>query len=209
MRSDPYKAFVLHAVIENSDSYVLKDNLYEAYKKHCKMHKLGHKSRDSFFKNFKDLFPLGKINTERPEIDGKRVWVFRGIRLREEANWCKPLTEEETEAKVELGGGAKGGQKRQNGRPEGQGVLTVQGEAPHLAKINELEKKLKEYLEAHNGIEALSTVYSLFGEWLPGTERPDLQELIDQIKEGHRFNFNYASQNVSLVKEAIRNEYPR
>ena len=201
VRSDPYKAFVLHAIVENSDSYAVKDNLYEAYKKHCEMHKLGHKSRDAFFKNFKDLFPLGKINTERPEIDGKRVWIFRGMRLREEANWCKPLTEEETEAKTEPSGGAKGGQKRQNGRPKGQGVLAVQGETPHLAKVNELENRLKEHLEAHNGIEALSTVYSLFSEWLPGTEGPNLQELIDQIKEGRSFNFNYASQNVSLVKD--------
>lgn len=204
VRSDPYKAFVLHAIIENSDSYVVKDNLYEAYKKHCKMHKLGHKSRDAFFKNFKDLFPLGKINTERPEIEGKRVWIFRGIKLREEANWCKPLSEEEVEAKIELGGGAKGGQKRQNGQFEVQGVLTVQGEAPHLAKINDFEKRLKEYLETHNEIETLSTVYSLFSEWFPGTEGPELQELIDQIKEGHGFNFNYATQNVSLIKEGSR-----
>ena len=139
VRSDPYKAFVIHTLIENSDSFVIKDDLYEAYKVHCEIHKLGHKSRDSFFKNFKDQFAQGKINTEHPEMNGKRVWIFRGIKLRDRSNWCKPLNEEEAEAKIQPGGVDEAVHKVQVVQKEVQGVLTVQGDAPHLSKINDLK----------------------------------------------------------------------
>ena len=206
VRSDPYKAFVIHALIENSDSFVIKDELYEAYKVHCEIHKLVHKSRDSFFKNFKDQFALGKISTEHPEIDGKRVWIFRGIKLRDRFNWCKPLTEEEAEVKIQLSGGLEAVHKIQVVPKDVQGVSTVQGVAPHLAKINDFENRLKEYLEAHEGLETLSKVYSLGKEWCPGIEGSEFQNLIDAIKENHGFNFNYATQNVNLLKGVVRND---
>ena len=199
VRSDPYKAFVIHSLTENSDSFVIKDELYEAYKAHCEIHKLGHKSRDSFFKNFKDQFPLGKISTERPEINGKRVWIFRGIKLRDRSNWCKPLTEEEAEVIIQPSGGLEAGHKVQIGPNDVQSVLTVQGAAPHLAKINDFEKRLKEYLSAHDGIETLSRVYSLGKEWYPEIKGSEFQELIDLLKKDHGLNFNYATQNVSLL----------
>ena len=67
--------------------------------------------------------------------------------------------------------------------------------------IEDLETKLRKHLEANDGIETLSKVYSLGQEWYPGIAGPEFQDLIDAIKKGRGFNFNYATQNVSLIKE--------
>ncbi len=126
--SNPYKAFVDHCVIQDSDLIAPKDKVYEAYKKHCDKHKMGNVSRDSFFKNLKDIFPPDKLITERPEINGKRVYAFRGIGIRDESKWCTPLTEDEIDVFRSQSGGREG---RHSGQ-DGQGILTdvqgVQGE---------------------------------------------------------------------------------
>jgi hypothetical protein len=76
---------------------------------------------------------------------------------------------------------------------------------PHLAKINDLESRLKDYLIAHDGIESISKVYDLSREWT-GVEGAELQGLLDHVRKDHRFNFNYATQIVSLVREVVKND---
>ena len=95
--------------------------------------------------------------------------------------------------------------------PEGQlpNLPTQNPYPPSLEKnekvlkklIEDLETKLRKHLEANDGIETLSKVYSLGQEWYPGIAGPEFQDLIDAIKKGRGFNFNYATQNVSLIKE--------
>lgn len=72
------------------------------------------------------------------------------------------------------------------------------------ATKEDLAFRLKEYLSTHEGMETLSKVYSLGKEWYPGIDGPVFHDLIGAIKEGHGFNFNYATQNVSLIKEGSR-----
>ncbi len=141
--SNPYKAFVDHCVIQDSDSITPKDEVYEAYKKHCDKHKLGHVSRDSFFKNLKDIFPPDKLITERPEVNGKRVYAFRGIGIRDESVWCTPLTEEEIDVFRSQSGRQKGRHSGQDANENVQGVYSVEGETPLLKDKNANPANLK------------------------------------------------------------------
>lgn len=108
VRSDPYKAFVMHCIIEDSDSSVKKDVLYSAYKEHCEIHNVVSRTRDSFFKNFKDNFKPGALQDYRPnkEEDPERPRMFKGILLRERGRWCQKAEDEEI---PEQHGGQKGG----------------------------------------------------------------------------------------------------
>ena len=97
VRSDPYKAFVMHCIVENSGSQVKKDSLYGAYKEHCDIHKVASRSRDAFFKNFKDNFKEGVLQDYRPnkEEDPDRPRTFKGILLRDKARWCEQVDDGE------------------------------------------------------------------------------------------------------------------
>ncbi len=61
VRSDPYKAFVMHCITEDPNGQVKKDDLYAAYRDHCEKHATTARSRDAFFKNFKDNFRPGVL----------------------------------------------------------------------------------------------------------------------------------------------------
>ena len=110
-----------------------------------------------------------------------------------------------------LDGYEKQGNQEKIEDPEGQlpNLPTQTPYPPSLEKnekllkklIEDLETKLRKHLEANDGIETLSKVYSLGQEWYPGIAGPEFQDLIDAIKKGRGFNFNYATQNVSLIKE--------
>jgi putative DNA primase/helicase len=97
VRSDPYKAFVMHCIIEDSNSQTKKDDLYTAYREHCEIHKVTSRSRDSFFKNFKDNFKPGSLEDYRPnkDEDPDRPRMFKGIRIRAKEMWCKPMDDTE------------------------------------------------------------------------------------------------------------------
>ncbi len=97
VRSDPYKAFVMHCIIEDSSSQVKKDDLFSSYKEHCEIHKVTSRSRDAFFKNFKDNFKAGVLQDYRPnkEEDPDRPRIFKGILLRDKARWCEQVEDEE------------------------------------------------------------------------------------------------------------------
>ncbi len=136
VRSDPYKAFVMHCVKEDANGQVKKDDLFQAYQDHCQKHKVVSRSRDAFFKNFKDQFRLGTLSDYRPnkEEDPERPRMFKGISLRERSRWCL-LDEEEgdTQNISTKDPPQHGGLNGLSGLKEVQGVPGVQGVAPHVA----------------------------------------------------------------------------
>ena len=58
----PYGAFVMHCVCEDPNGQVKKDDLFQAYRDHCEIHKVVSRSIDAFFKNFKDQFRPGALS---------------------------------------------------------------------------------------------------------------------------------------------------
>ena len=90
VRSDPYKAFALHCIKEEANGEAKKDDLYQAYRDHCVIHKVAIRSRDAFFKNFKDQFRPGLLSDYRPskEENPERPRMFKGISLVERDKWC-------------------------------------------------------------------------------------------------------------------------
>lgn len=92
------------------------------------------------------------------------------------------------------------------------GVSTFQGDTKlHVEEtkndqpsidIDLLKSKLKEHLEAHNGIAALGSIFSLLGEWLNEEDGNIIHEVIGKLNDGHDFKFDYVTQNVSLIKES-------
>ncbi len=96
VRSDPYKAFIMHCITADSKGQVKKDELFSAYKEHCDIHKVTSRSRDAFFKNFKDNFKPGVLTDYRPnkEEDPDRSRMFKGIALRPRELWCQKEDDE-------------------------------------------------------------------------------------------------------------------
>ena len=90
VRSNPYKAFVMHCIDEDPNGQVKKDDLFQAYRDHCEVHRVVSRSRDAFFKNFKDQFRPGTLADYRPNKDEnpERPRMFKGISLRERSKWC-------------------------------------------------------------------------------------------------------------------------
>ena len=66
--------------------------------------------------------------------------------------------------------------------------------------IEVLKAKLREHVESNGGSVALKDVYDKLKEWT-GKDGEDVQKVIENLKEGKGFNFNYSTQNVSLIKE--------
>ncbi|MCL4420456.1 MAG: phage/plasmid primase, P4 family [Candidatus Thermoplasmatota archaeon] len=99
VRSDPYKAFVMHCIDQGSDAFVVKQDLYENYRKHCAMHKVVARSQESFFKNFRYNFPQGALQDEIRILDSdgrsQRKRGFKGIKIRSETDWCIKKDREE------------------------------------------------------------------------------------------------------------------
>lgn len=143
VRSDAYKAFAMHCVVEDPNGEVAKDVLYDAYREHCEMHKVTSRSRDSFFKNFKDQYKPGTLQTYRPDSkseNGTRPYVFKGILLRDREKWCVTIEDiDEKPTNPDGHGGRQGGQSGQVGRKSVQGVESVEGDGYHVAP--EIQKK--------------------------------------------------------------------
>ena len=135
VRSDPYKAFVMHCVHEDPNGQVKKDDLFQAYRDHCEIHKVVSRSRDAFFKNFKDQFRPGTLTDYRPnkEEDPERPRMFKGISLRERKKWCLPEEEEQDAQNISTKDPPhNGGLIGLTGLKGVQGVQRVQGVAPHV-----------------------------------------------------------------------------
>jgi len=93
--SNPVKAFLDEETVEDPKAYIIKQDLYEAYKAYVEKHKLQSPlSSVSFFINVQKY---RKPKTERKNIGGERKWVFVGIRLKNEEE------KEETRSLSEFG----------------------------------------------------------------------------------------------------------
>ncbi|MEM3192762.1 MAG: phage/plasmid primase, P4 family [Candidatus Parvarchaeota archaeon] len=208
VRSDPYKAFKMHCIIENTSGEVGKDELYQAYKDHCDRHKLTAKSSDSFFKNFKDLFQPGVLQEFRPknkDANGNRPRKFVGILLREKEKWCTEVTEEEVEALIKKfdegpdnNRGLKSGHSGQGGQQKIDDVQRVQG-----------KEENKDGQSGHNsvhsvqGVQPFSPIIGQASEKnslpekneLPNTDNPqspeDLKENQENEVPNDDFGVNY------------------
>jgi putative DNA primase/helicase len=135
VRSDPYRAFGMHCVFEDPNGQVKKDDLFQAYRDHCEIHKVTSRSRDAFFKNFKDQFRPGTLSDYRPnkDEDPERPRMFKGISLRERSKWCFPEEEIDAQNISTKDPPHNGGLNGLNGLKEVQGVQRVQRVAPHVA----------------------------------------------------------------------------
>jgi len=80
--SNPVKAFLDEETVEDSEAYIVKQDLYEKYKDYVSKHKLSSPlSSVSFFINVQKY---RKPKTERKTVGGERKWVFVGLRLKNE-----------------------------------------------------------------------------------------------------------------------------
>jgi len=80
--SNPVKAFLDEECVEDPEAWIVKQDLYEAYKEYVKKHKLQSPlSPTSFFMNVQKY---RKLKTERKTVGGERKWVFVGLRLKNE-----------------------------------------------------------------------------------------------------------------------------
>ncbi len=104
VRSDPLKAFVMHCVDTEGqeDSIVVKQDLYQYYRKHCWIHKVTPQSSDAFFKKIKYEFPGGILQYMRPNKNGIRDPSVKGITVRPHESWCKPEFFEDVDRKYQI-----------------------------------------------------------------------------------------------------------
>ena len=137
VRSDPYRAFVMHCVTEDPREYVKKDDLFQAYRDHCDLHKVTSRSRDAFFKNFKDQFKPGTLEDYRPskEDNPERPRMFKGISLKNRLRWCVSDGEDKETQEVSTEDPSQhGGLNGQDGLTSVQGDQGVHLDYPHVGQ---------------------------------------------------------------------------
>jgi len=178
--SDPYKSFSNHCIIVGPELTVVKDVLYQAFKKHCVKHGVSPVSRDSFFKNFKDLFNPGTIQDYRPEKKDSvdtRVRMFKGIGLRNEDKWCTPIEDDEIENFKMLTnkvGGSQGGQSGQVGQQNLNNVQGVQGKTENKAGQAGQDDK-----DSVQGVQSVHLERGVLGSLTPQKNENNFQEKSD------------------------------
>jgi len=80
--SDPVKSFLDEQTVEDPNAYIVKQDLYSAYVEYVNSHKLASPlSQTSFFRN---ILKYRRLATERKTVKGQRVWVYIGLRLKNE-----------------------------------------------------------------------------------------------------------------------------
>lgn len=80
--SDPIKAFLEEEIVEDPNAWIPKHELYRAYVEYVNAHKLQSPVTQNTF--FKSLPKYVKVTTEHKNVKGQRIWVFVGIRLKNE-----------------------------------------------------------------------------------------------------------------------------
>jgi len=80
-KSSPIQAFIMDCLDVDSNNEMPKKELFKEFLEYCKSKKLPAPSDQTFFKK---LPRFVNITDTRPDIDGKRVPCFKGIRLKEE-----------------------------------------------------------------------------------------------------------------------------
>jgi len=76
--ASPVAAFVMECLIEDPDSYVPKEELYNAYCEYCRINKLPIRSSNLFHKELRKYI---RVYEERKTIGGQRQRVYLGIKL--------------------------------------------------------------------------------------------------------------------------------
>ena len=118
-KSDPVKAFLMDATITNPIGMVVKKSFYEAYVRYCMKNKLSTVTGDTFFKNLVAYFAESPLAASKETVDGKRENCLRGVELRPEEEWGKPIGEAQTSQETP--------QAAQTALESVQGVQGVQG----------------------------------------------------------------------------------
>jgi putative DNA primase/helicase len=76
-KSSPIAAFVMDCLEVDSDAFIIKQDLYNAFAAYCRERKIPCVTKDTFFKNLPQHIP---VIDHRPKINGIRVVTFKGIR---------------------------------------------------------------------------------------------------------------------------------
>jgi len=80
--SDPVKSFLDEQTVEDPNAWIPKQEFYSAYVDYVNSHKLASPlSQTTFFRN---LLKYRKLATEHKNVKGQRVWVYIGLRLKNE-----------------------------------------------------------------------------------------------------------------------------
>ncbi|RLI19441.1 hypothetical protein DRO54_08480, partial [Candidatus Bathyarchaeota archaeon] len=77
-KSSPIAAFVMDCLEVDPDAMIVKKELYALFAAYCRMRNIPTVTQDTFFKN---LPRHAVVGDSRPKIEGKRLTVFKGIRL--------------------------------------------------------------------------------------------------------------------------------
>ena len=77
-KSDPIAAFVMDCLEIDPESWIIKQELYNAFATYCREQNLPTVSRDTFYKNLPQHIT---VYDYRPKINGKRATAFRGVKL--------------------------------------------------------------------------------------------------------------------------------
>jgi len=77
-KSSPIAAFVMDCLEVDPDAMIVKKELYALFAAYCRVRNIPTVTQDTFFKN---LPRHAVVADSRPKIEGKRLTVFKGIRL--------------------------------------------------------------------------------------------------------------------------------
>jgi putative DNA primase/helicase len=86
-KSSPVAAFSMDIIEVDSQNWMSKTDLYDAYMKYCKGNDLPIRSKETFFKNFPRY---AEYSEERRRIEAKEVRGVRGIRLKSAVEAAEP-----------------------------------------------------------------------------------------------------------------------
>jgi len=96
-QSSSFQAFCMDCLEEDPDSYIVKEDLSDAYRKYCKYHNVKHNKDSKFRKDYLvDEFGVNRDRV-RKTVGDSRPSVWEGISFKAgyEADW-KTLTEEQS-----------------------------------------------------------------------------------------------------------------
>lgn len=85
-KSSPIHAFVLDCIFQKPDGRTPKPALFQAFCDYCTDHRLPIVTKNTFFQRLPEFV---KVETQHPEIDGKRVWCMAGVELKPREQWGK------------------------------------------------------------------------------------------------------------------------
>ena len=88
-KSSPIGAFVMDLLEVDSDAFIIKQELYNAFTKYCREFSLPAVTRDTFFKNLPQYISVIDV---RPQLGKSRPTAFKGIRFNGDASTVSSLS---------------------------------------------------------------------------------------------------------------------